>query len=791
MPFPFVPVALGGVGLFAGYKLFFEEKTHIQRLHASDPETGAGVDVAVPTTSEAPVLSQSVTPPTSDSIAQVPSEDSLGVNTVVEQGPNGPIYRHHRRRYLAPPIVPGMLPLAPTVFTPYGPAPMTIRSPQDIQYALNALGHGPIRVSGAIDPDTQRAIFEFQRSSGLAQTGLIPETRAHLQNAVQAMIPKPGTMRVGVHMGAESVVHKATKATPVAVAVVTKTPPITTPHAVQVALNKTGANPPLKVDGELGPKTVAATKAFQVVHGLLVDGVPGPKTRTALAIACLPPVKKTCIPTPYVDRMPGVKIPCTETDKFLKWAETHHLNAVNPLYYPSWSGATPPAPEVPWGPQLMSRNERFLHWAACHHLETLVDAHRSMMGLDALDPSQAPKIPAPPPLGTGKNPPPPFLPPAAVTTIGIEGPTGTDPEASAYFKGAHLPFGADGSSDYYDGASTYFNHAHLPFGIEGASGSNPEASAYFKHAHLPFGAAFGGGSFAHSNPQFGGGSFAHSNPEFGAWSGSKGGGGGHTGGRGNQTGPSTPTTTPITSSPSTSVPMPPAPKTSSTPSFSRPTSAPTAPSQPTFTPPPPGQGQSSGFTPAPSSGSSGGFIPAPSSGGYGGGFAPAPSGGYGGGFAPAPSGGYGGGFAPAPSGGYGGGFAPAPSGGYGGGFAPAPSGGYGGGFAPAPSGGGFSPYATQGYAGAYNLANQWSPENTGGGGGFFGERLLEDLNPMPKASHWPFVLENDGRNVEMGHDLVMTHGDVTITQHSRGSDVGSAGRSRGQGHAHPHHRAFG
>jgi peptidoglycan hydrolase-like protein with peptidoglycan-binding domain len=764
MPFPFVPVALGGAGIFAAYKLFFEDETHIQRLHASDPETGAGVDVAVPTTSDAPVLSQSVTPPTSDNIAQVPSEQTLGVNTVVEQGPGGIIYRHHRRRYVPPPIVPGMLPLAPTVFTPYGPAPMTIRSPQDIQYALNALGHGPIRISGTIDPDTQRALFEFQRTRGIAQTGLIPETRAHLQNAVQAMIPRPGTMRVGVHMGAEAVVHKAVKATPVAVAVVTKTPPITTPHMVQVALNKTGANPPLKVDGELGPKTVAATKAFQVVHGLLVDGVPGPKTRTALAIACLPPVKKTCIPTPYVDKMPGVKIPCTESDKFMKWAETHHLDAVNPLYYPSWSGATPPAPEVPWGPQMMGRNERFLHWAACHHLETLVDAHRADFGLDALDPSQAPKIPAPPLLGTGKRPPPPILPSAAITTVdtgfgiegptgtdpeasayfkhahlpfGIEGPDGTDPEASAYFKHAHLPFGSDGSSDYYGGASTYFNHAHLPFGIEGPSGSNPEATAYFRHAHLPFG--FGVG--------FGSGSFEHSNPEFGAH-----GGGMHTGGRGNQTGPST---APAASAPVVaSVPMPPAPIAASTPALARSTGVPGSPSRQSrsssFTPPPPGQGQGGG-----------GFSPAPSGGGYGGGFSPAPSaGGY--------SGGYG-------SGAAGGGFIPAPTGG---GY----SGGYG--------GGSFSPYATQGYAGAFNAANQWSPQNTGGGGGFFGERILEDLNAMPRG-HWPFVLENDGRNSEMGHEMAITHGDLTLIHSAGGSDVGSAGRSRAQGHSHPKHRAFG
>jgi hypothetical protein len=714
MPFPFLPVALGGAGLFGAYKLFFEEKTHIQRLHASDPVTGAGVDVAVPTTSDPPVLSESVTPPTSDVISQVPNDASLGVNSVVETDADGhKHFRHHRRRYVEPPVVPGMLPLAPTVFTPYGPAPMTIRSPHDIQYALNALGHGPLRIDGNIgSPESTRALLDFQRAHGLAQTGLIPETRAHLQNAIQAVIPRPGVVRTGAHVGAEPVVAHAVKATPVAVAVVTKTPPITSPHAVQVALNKTGANPPLKVDGELGPKTVAATKAFQVVHGLLVDGVPGPKTRTALAIACLPPVRKTCIPTPYVDRMPGVRIELTESDKFMRWAERHHLNAVNPLYHPSWSGATPPQPEVPWGPQVMSRNERFLHWGARHHLESLVDAHRSMFGDDSLDSLLDPTKPikgpaAPPALGSGKKAPPPILPPAAITTVGfgIEGPSGSNPEASAYFKNAHLPFGSDGSRDYYGGASTYFNRAHLPFGVEGPTGSNPEASAYFKNAHLPFGVGFGGGSFAHSNPQFGAGSFAHSNPQFGY--------GGH-GGRGGQTGPSTPTAgAPV----APSAPLPPSPKAASNPTFSRPTSAPQAPSRGSqYTPP--GLGQGGSFTPV--------------GGGYGGG-----------------------------------GFTPV-GGGYGGG--------YGGGGYVQPQGGGFSPYSTQGYAGAFNAANAWSPQNTGGGGGFFGsEDILEDLEVVPKENLFPFVLRNDGRNTDMGGD----------------SDVGTAGHGRSTGHSHPKHRAFG
>jgi peptidoglycan hydrolase-like protein with peptidoglycan-binding domain len=54
---------------------------------------------------------------------------------------------------------------------------------------------------------------------------------------------------------------------------------------VQHALNVLGASPSLSEDGKMGPKTVAAIKSFQTVHGLTPDGVAGPKTKVALHLA--------------------------------------------------------------------------------------------------------------------------------------------------------------------------------------------------------------------------------------------------------------------------------------------------------------------------------------------------------------------------------------------------------------------------------------------------------------------------------------------------------------------------
>lgn len=54
---------------------------------------------------------------------------------------------------------------------------------------------------------------------------------------------------------------------------------------LQDALNKTGAAPPLAVDGGAGPATRAAVLAFQRASNLVMDGIAGPVTRLALVKA--------------------------------------------------------------------------------------------------------------------------------------------------------------------------------------------------------------------------------------------------------------------------------------------------------------------------------------------------------------------------------------------------------------------------------------------------------------------------------------------------------------------------
>ena len=429
--FPLIGVPVAGFGLWK----FFHRKPHVQTLTVGD-DSGNTATVAVPVSDDDPQASASVVPPTSDDVSQVVDDSDVPPNVVVEpDGQGGMVRRHHRRRYIAPPITPGLIPYAPQVQTPYGVAPFAIRSPQDVQYGLNALGYGPLKVDGRVGPLTSSAIVEFQRRNNLPTIGYNPALHAHMQNALVRAVPRitaPGArpiivgqtrqglpvVRATIHgaaIGAEAVVATATQVTPVAIAKTTGVK-IVTPAHVQHALNKAGATPPLKVDGTLGPKTVAATKAFQISAGLVADGVPGPKTRTALAVACAPP---------------PVCIPCT-------------CPVPTPVHWP-------------WEPVLEGRTELFKGWAETHHLGNMVDCSRYEFGL--------------------------------------EGPEGTGPQASTYFKGAHLPFGVEGPTGSSPQASAYFKGAHLPFGSDPSGCAPPHTPYYgasFKCAHSPFGYAGSG-----------------------------------------------------------------------------------------------------------------------------------------------------------------------------------------------------------------------------------------------------------------------------------------------------------
>jgi lysozyme family protein len=87
----------------------------------------------------------------------------------------------------------------------------------------------------------------------------------------------PGTSRLAARAGIVGTLVVASLAlTPTA-----SSQPLSGVAALQVALHARGFYP-AAIDGLLGPKTIAAVRAFQRRRHLVVDGIPGPVTRAAL-----------------------------------------------------------------------------------------------------------------------------------------------------------------------------------------------------------------------------------------------------------------------------------------------------------------------------------------------------------------------------------------------------------------------------------------------------------------------------------------------------------------------------
>ncbi len=126
-----------------------------------------------------------------------------------------------------------------------------------LQRQLNANGEN-VSVDSSFGPLTDQAVRDFQSSRGLGVDGSAgPQT----WNALVNRLP-PVTTSSWPDIGQGSVGENV--------------------YSIQLLLQARGYS--LSIDGSFGPQTVAAVKAFQSAHGLGVDGRVGPQTWPVLII---------------------------------------------------------------------------------------------------------------------------------------------------------------------------------------------------------------------------------------------------------------------------------------------------------------------------------------------------------------------------------------------------------------------------------------------------------------------------------------------------------------------------
>jgi len=269
MPAPALPI-IAAAGAAAYY--IFKPKTPQRDDYQVTTVTGAGgvpVKVATPVPS-AVTAAQATTVPHS---APSPAGTSKGVVQTIVPG-QGAVY--------APPAAmtqtaPGKVQLAPIVITPTGASSVAMSSTLDVQRAINTLGHvPPLKEDGVLGPMTIAAVKAFQGQSNLAVDGNAgPATKSALSVALTALASGGSGAPAGA--AADAAHSDGTLDTSPALTM--------TNLGVQRALNVLGASPHLAEDGQIGPKSVAAIKSFQLSHGLVSDGIAGPKTKVALYTA--------------------------------------------------------------------------------------------------------------------------------------------------------------------------------------------------------------------------------------------------------------------------------------------------------------------------------------------------------------------------------------------------------------------------------------------------------------------------------------------------------------------------
>lgn len=139
----------------------------------------------------------------------------------------------------------------------------------DVQRALQEAGFDPGPIDGRMGRRTRSALKAFQSAKDLKASGEVDrKTWQALQEAKTTRAASPPSVATKEEMRAAIMEYRLRSPDRI--------------KKVQLALEQAGFDPG-PIDGELGPRTDQALRAFQKAQGLEPDGIVGVKTWTALS----------------------------------------------------------------------------------------------------------------------------------------------------------------------------------------------------------------------------------------------------------------------------------------------------------------------------------------------------------------------------------------------------------------------------------------------------------------------------------------------------------------------------